>query len=365
MTIRKVFITHSWSDVGINIQTKAVAKKLSESIKVLYLSQARIGKRSLRISDNLVVEEWPSKRPNSFKDFFFICKKIIREKPDAFIAHFGASNISMIAAWLLRVKYRICWLHTMSEQFYLDAKDKATAEKIIEQKKRIYALATHVVVLNEYGKNDAIKNYSIAARKIHKIYNGINAFTTDPGEKKNFISIRYSGRLDNSKGVDVLIKAFAEVYQLDKTVKLEIAGRGEEEKNLKSLVREEQLDKAVIFHGYFDRYEKAVQFIADAYCLVVPSRKDNFPTVILEALSTGVPVVASDAGGIPDMIEDGVEGFLVEKDNVGALAAAITKIISDCVMRNAMSIQAKKTFTEKFRMEKHVESVTEFLSRLQ
>src|SRR5215831_8266540 len=101
MLIKKVFIAHSWSDVGINMQTKAVAMKLSETIKVVYLTQARIGKSESKVNNNLVVAEWPNKRPNSIKDFFFICKKIIKEKPDAFIAHFGATNVSMIAAWLL------------------------------------------------------------------------------------------------------------------------------------------------------------------------------------------------------------------------------------------------------------------------
>ena len=364
MNIQKIFITHSWSDVGVNIQTKTVAKKLSESIRVFYLSQARIGKSSAKINDNLIVHEWPNKRPNSIKDFLFICKKIWKEKPGAFVANFGATNISMIAAWLLRVKYRICWLHTMSEQFYIDVKDEHAAKKIIKQKKRIYALATHVVVLNEYGKVDAIKNYSIPEGKISKIYNGINPVNITPGEKKNYKSIRYSGRLDRSKGVDILIRAFAKVYQQDKTVKLEIAGRGDEENKLKELVKSEQLNECVIFHGYFDHYTKALQFIADAYCLVVPSRIDNFPTVILEAFAAGVPVIASNVGGIPDMVQNETEGLLVEKEKVEGLSIAIQKMIDDCVMRNRMGSHAYKTFEEKFSMEKHVENVVEFLESL-
>src|SRR6266540_2050873 len=146
MPIKKVFIAHSWSDVGVNIQTKAVAKRLSGTTEVLYLSQARVGKPELSVNDKLRVAEWPSKRPNTFKDFFFICKKIIRERPDVFIAHFGATNISMIAAWLLRVKYRICWVHTLTTQYYSDIKDEQIARKTIKRRRRIYALATHLVV---------------------------------------------------------------------------------------------------------------------------------------------------------------------------------------------------------------------------
>src|SRR4051794_14153909 len=99
--LEKIFIAHSWGDAGVNIQTKAVAKKLSETKKVLFISQSRLRQAELKINDKLNVVEWPNKRPNGLKDLIFICKKIIYERPDVFIVHFGATNISMMAAWLL------------------------------------------------------------------------------------------------------------------------------------------------------------------------------------------------------------------------------------------------------------------------
>src|SRR5438067_349233 len=114
MKIKRVFIAHSWSDVGVNIQTKAVAQKLSENAEVVFISQSRLSKPKLQVSDKLSVVEWPNRRPNTLKDLLFICRQILRRKPEIFIAHFGATNISMIAAWLLRVKYRICWIHTLT-----------------------------------------------------------------------------------------------------------------------------------------------------------------------------------------------------------------------------------------------------------
>jgi glycosyltransferase involved in cell wall biosynthesis len=364
MSIQKIFIAHSWNDVGVNIQTKAVAKKLSESIQVLYLTQSRTGNSKLRVNDNLVVAEWPNKRPNTIKDFFFICKKIIRERPDIFIAHFGATNISMIAAWLLRIKYRVCWLHTMAVQFYFDVEDKTTAEKIIKRKKRIYSLATHVIVLNEYGRKDAIKYYSIPGKKIYKIYNGIHSAGFKKVNSGIVKSIRFIGRLDNSKGVDILIKAFAKVYTENKNLLLEIAGKGSEEENLKTITKGERLEDAVKFHGYFNHYAEAEKFISEAYCLVVPSRIDNFPNVILEALSAGVPVIASNAGGVPDMIEDEMEGYLVENENIEAFSAAIKKMTGNPEIRNKMALKARKSYEEKFTLEKHVSNVTGFLNSL-
>ncbi len=363
MNIQKIFIAHSWIDVGLNIQTKAVAKRLSQSKEVLFITQARIGQPQTEISDTLKVVEWPDKRPNKLKDLFFLIKKIRKDKPGALIVHFGATNISMLGAWLCGVKYRICWMHTLTGQYFLDTSDEA-AKRAIFYRKIFYRMATHVIVQNEFGRNDAHKVFKINSKKIFKIYNGIvpsNNIVASAGTQK---SIRYSGRLDYSKGIDILIKAFSLVYQKDKTVKLEIAGKGGKETELKALVKSLQLEEVVIFHGYFDHYTKALQFIAEAYCLAVPSRLDNFPTVILEALSFGVPVIASAAGGITDMIENERDGYLVEKENIEALAIAIAKLTNDIVRRDLFSVQAKKTFEEKFTMERHVENVEKFLDGL-
>jgi len=363
MAIKKVFIAHSWSDVGLNIQTKAVTKKLSETVDVLFISQARIGQDKIIVNNRLTVLQWPNKRPNQLEDFLFLIKQIRKKKPEILIVHFGATNICMLAAWLLNVRYRVCWMHTLTRQYYLDTQKTSTAKLAIFFRKIAYRLATHVIVQNEHGTRDAIEGYNINSKKIFKIYNGINASIFE-NNKNVCMSIRYCGRLDNSKGVDILIKAFAKIYQKNKNVVLGIAGKGSEEGNIKAVVREEKLEDVVKFLGFLSEYQAATKFISDAYCLVVPSRTDNFPTVILEALSAGVPVIATRVGGVTEMIEDGKEGYLVESENVEALADAITRMVEDTTRRNRMAQQARITFAEKFSMEKHVENVVSFLNGL-
>ena len=76
MSIRKVFIAQSWSDISLNFQTTQLALKLSETKEVVFLTQSRIGHHAIRINPKLTVMEWPNKRPNSLRDFFFICKEI-------------------------------------------------------------------------------------------------------------------------------------------------------------------------------------------------------------------------------------------------------------------------------------------------
>lgn len=359
----KIFIAHSWSDVGLNIQTKEVAKRLSDQNEVLFFTQARVGKPELKVDHHLTIVEWPDKRPNRLKDILFACRKIRQQRPSVFVVHFGATNASMLASWLCRVKYRVCWMHTLSEQYYLDSKKSLQANLGFTLRKMAYQLATHIIVQNEFGRRDAIERYRVPARKIHKIYNGIfnNAADVPVVSKR---SVRFIGRLDHSKGVDLMIRAVSALDFLPADVVFEIAGKGTEEGALRVLVDELGLQGRVLFNGYFSHYKDAIAFVAGAYCLVVPSRMDNFPTVVLEALAAGVPVVAFAAGGIPDMIEDGKDGLLVPAEDVEALGVAISRILSDEALRARMSAHASASFTAKFSIEQHVYAVEDFINNL-
>ncbi len=369
MTIRKAFIAHSWTDIAINIQTKAVAKRLSEKIPVIYFSQSRIGRNELKITDTLSVVEWPNKRPNTVKDFLFILKKIRREKPDVLIVHFGATNVCMVASWLLRVKHRICWMHTLTDQFYLDSKgNSAVAKTAINRRRYSYWFATHIIVLNEFAKKDAVLGYKIPISKIVKIYNGImpikNSMNLGQTSFSQIKSIIYLGRLDESKGVDILLKAFEILIKNRHDVCLEIGGEGSKELQIKEWVKNHEMESKVIFWGSISNRQDKENFICKAYCMIVPSRIDNFPTVILEGFAAGVPVIASAVGGITDMIEDGKTGMLFEQENVIQLADAMIKIVSDITFRNKIAQQGKDRFNNNFTIERHVNNVIKFLDDL-
>lgn len=363
--IKKIFISHGWLKVGVNVQTMSVAEKLSEKFDITFLSQPRIGQHEIKINDHLKVLEWPSRSPKKLKDFLFLIKLLRKIKPEVIIVHFSATNLCMAVSWLLRVPYRVAWLHTLSEQYYIDSQNDRVAKKAISHRKFAYKLATHIICLNEYAKNDAVNNFEITPKKLFKIYNGIQQYGLPVLYEKKIKSIRYSGRLAKSKGIDILLAAFAIVYKTNKNIILEIAGKGmEEEAYLKTFIQKEGLENAIIFHGYLGNYQEAVNFIRNAYCFILPSRSDNFPTVVLEALSFGVPVIASHTGGIPEMFENEKEGFLVPKENAEALAEAMQKLIANESLRNEMSIQARDTFLRKYSMEQHVAQVLEFIDQL-
>ena len=363
MQLNKVVIAHSWNDVSVNIQTKAVAASLAENCEVVFVTQARITTTPLPANKNLTVKEWPNKRPNTLKDLWFIYKLLRKENPQVAIVHFGATNLMLLGAWLARVPNRIAWMHTLSGQYFLDIKSEKKAKLAIRTRTLVYKLATKIVVLNEFARKDATNNYKVASTKVYKIYNGIKDLFINNTNDGSDLSIRYAGRLDNSKGIDILIDAFAKVAPQFPNAKLEMVGIGFEMEMYKKRIVELGLKEQVVFHGRLP-YEQMYDFMSKAYCLLVPSRLDNFPTVVLEAMATGTTVIASKAGGLPEMIEDGKTGLLFDTGNVDDLADKLQTLLSNVQLRNKFAKAARAKFEQEFLVDIHVKNVTDFLKQL-
>jgi glycosyltransferase involved in cell wall biosynthesis len=365
MTLTKAVIAHSWNDVSVNIQTKAVAASIAEECKVVFVTQARIMDTPLPTNPNETVVEWPNKRPNSLKDLWFIYRLLKREKPQVAIAHFGATNLMMLGAWLARVPNRIVWMHTLSGQYRLDIRDQKKASLAIRIRSIAYKLATKVVVLNEFGRKDAMENYKVPAKKLFKIYNGIKDLAISNVNDGSDLTIRYAGRINHGKGADLLIEAFASIAKKFPSAKLELVGgiTAEQKQEYLKKVEELSIKEQVIFHESL-QYDQMYQFISKAYCLVVPSRMDNFPTVVLEAMATSTPLIGSKAGGIPEMIADRETGLLFETGDVQGLTDSLDTLLSNVQLRNELGKNGRKRFEAIFLMDIHVKNVKDFLKQL-
>ena len=129
----------------------------------------------------------------------------------------------------------------------------------------------------------------------------------------------YLGRIEDAKGIDMLLEALAAAHRRGATWRLVCGGVGEIEA-AQRLCRELGLpDTAVRFVGWADGDQKR-QLLRDCDLLVLPSRIENMPVVVLEAFAFGKPVIATAVGGIPDLVSDGVDGFLVASGDANALA---------------------------------------------
>ncbi|MHA1927504.1 MAG: glycosyltransferase family 4 protein [Candidatus Thorarchaeota archaeon] len=126
------------------------------------------------------------------------------------------------------------------------------------------------------------------------------------------------GTINRTKSVDTSIRALA--IANNKELKLSIIGRGPLIDEMRELAQSYHLENRVIFHGHLDR-TSIVKRMSTARMLVILSKMDTSPNVLTEAHAVGLPVIGTRAGGIPDMINNGEDGYLVDVDDYRAVAA--------------------------------------------
>lgn len=136
---------------------------------------------------------------------------------------------------------------------------------------------------------------------------------------------------------ETALKAFRIVLQRRKNARLTIAGSGPEEKPLRDLAATLGVADAVIFSGRLDRESMACLY-RQADVMLNPSLADNMPNSMLESMASGVPVVSTNVGGIPFIVQDGVTALLVKPGEPEAMAAAILNLLEDPELWRKLSI---------------------------
>ena len=178
-------------------------------------------------------------------------------------------------------------------------------------------------------------------------------------------TVVFAGRLVVEKGVDILLKAFREVIKQIPEAKLLIAGEGSEKNNLLGLVSKLELQDSVTFLGHLSRNEMELAF-KGAWAQVVPSQwQEPFGIVAAEAMMRGTPVIASNLGGLTEIIQDNKTGLLFKHDNIQELTGLIIKILSDQNLAINMGKAAHKVALDNFSEESFAKKFLELYRRIQ
>lgn len=249
--------------------------------------------------------------------FSYMLKK--QEKPDIIYAHF-LYNISY--AVYLKEKYNIPLVGmehwSVLNQFELSS-------DIIYRGQIAYQGANRIIAVSNSLKEQIYNHFKRDATVIHNMVNEeffqmpIRKYTNR--DKLIYISI---GSLFYIKGHDILIKALSEVAQYTLDWELRIVGGGSEEKNLQNLIKELGLENNIKLIGRKNKQE-IISLLYDSDIFILPSRSENFSVAVLEALSAGLPVVATTCGGIRECINE-KNGVLVSVEDVSGLAKSILDI---------------------------------------
>jgi glycosyltransferase involved in cell wall biosynthesis len=175
----------------------------------------------------------------------------------------------------------------------------------------------------------------LTKKPIFVILNGVNPglfFTRTVDEA---LYLLFIGTLSKRKGVDLLIRAMPEVIKKVGSVQLKIAGDGPEENALKTLADELQVTDHITFLGYVFGQDK-IALIQNASVMIQPSRFEGTPLTILEAQACGKAIIASRAGGIPELIIDKETGLLFDVDDLDQLIDHIVTLILDPQIRRKL-----------------------------
>lgn len=172
----------------------------------------------------------------------------------------------------------------------------------------------------------------------------------------------YVGNLLQIKGVDYLIDVFNKVRKQRQKMRLYIVGDGERRSPLEEAVKNKGLSNNVVFIGRRPHHEIPF-WLSASDCLVMPSLSEGFPTLLTEAMMVGIPIVATNVGGIPEILIDSVTGILVPPGDVKSLAAGINRLADEQFAKRLMH-QARQLAHSKFTWESNAKRMTEIYQSL-
>jgi glycosyltransferase involved in cell wall biosynthesis len=214
-----------------------------------------------------------------------------------------------------------------------------------------------IIAVSDEIKNDLL-NAGIGESKITVIQNAVQnsnerkEFGENRTKKRKLLSIEesdfavgYVGRLSEEKGVHYLIEAATILKEKDKHFKVIVIGDGPKRKELENLAKEKGLEGEIIFTGFQSDVEEWFP-VFDAF--VLPSLTEGTPMALLEAMSAGIPPIASAVGGIPKVVESGVNGFLVDAGDFRGMSEKIRILKENPVLRNKMATEALDLIKRRF-----------------
>lgn len=177
------------------------------------------------------------------------------------------------------------------------------------------------------------------------------------------VLILFIGHLETFKGIFELLDAFREINSKHENVKLMIIGEGHDEQKVRDTVSNFNLNDYIIFTGKISP-ETIQNYYQMADIFTLPSYTEGLPLVVIEAMACGLPVVVSTAGGIPELVKEGVNGFLVKPKDKVVLRKKLEILVDNRELRDNMGLNALETVDDEFNIDKKVEMLKKIYQEL-
>ncbi len=237
---------------------------------------------------------------------------------------------------------------------------------------------TYFIAVSEDVFRSHVKFRKIPPERMKVVHNGIsiedvkshrsNITRKDLGISDSCFIVGMVGRVDENKGHIFLLKAAKKILSERKNAHFIIIGDGPLEMELKQFCRTKALDNYVHFLGF---QENILDYLCLLDVMVIASMHEGVPYALLEAMANRVAIIATNVGGIPEVIQNGVNGLLIPPKDPEVIARSITRLLDNQTMRMRLSIAALKILNDRFSQATMVQSTIgiyrelELLHRLQ
>lgn len=248
----------------------------------------------------------------------------------------------------------------------------ANAHNTFTDKKKLTRLAyrnTKVIAVGEMVKKNLMEYFEIPKEQVCVIHNAVKPFDSNimpikvlyQEHTNGNVLIGNIGRLSEQKGMTYFIEAAEITARTHPEARFIIVGEGEEKEQLHAQVKAKGLQGKILFLGYRSDIQNVMSQLD---FVVLSSLWEGLPLTPIEAYSVGKTVIGTAVDGTPEIIRDGIDGYLVEPRNPMQLAEKMNELIENSEMRESMGIQAVKRYQDEFSFEKLSERYVAFYEDL-
>ncbi len=292
-----------------------------------------------------------------------VIKRLIKEikegKYDLIHCHGARANF---ITYLLKKFYKIPAVTTVHSDYKLDFKGSFYKDLVYRNLNYISLKHMDYYIGVSESFRDMLIDRGFAPERIMTVYNGINVAELESKEinksflkeqgmdiDENTVKVGILARLYPVKGVEVFIKAAHKVLEVRQDVEFFVAGDGEEKENLVKLINELDIEDKVHLLGYIrDPYS----FIDEIDINTSTSHSESFPYAILEGGVFKKPIIASNVGGVKDLVVNGETGLMFEPGDVDTLSGHILRLVEDEDLRKTLGNNLYKKINEFYSSEK-------------
>ncbi len=263
-----------------------------------------------------------------------------------------------VVLWVARLAGRRSILHLHGSRFHAWAEGGSRLRAMAVR--RVFGWPDAVIVLSESWR-DRVCGFS--GRCDGMVVPNPVIVPKEPSQAVGTRSVVFLGRLGERKGVYELVGAIGRLREQGVVAKWTIAGDGEVE-HVRQLVESRGLSETIAVPGWVGRQEVA-ELLRTHGVFCLPSKDEGLPIALLESMASGLACVVTPVGGIPELVEDGVNGLLVLPGDVSQLAHVLGRVLEDGAMAARLGAQARSDVRSRYAVDRVVEVLSELYGQLE